>query len=166
MKKLQHSSFLLLFGIFTIFPLESFNTIESAEYYAKTHEEYPPIITRNAGLNPDYTSWYQAHAPSLLSKAKSFFRKSMWSVDQFKELLMKQLKSRQTKGYAHPHTILMRPRQGTECIILGPLFGTFHSLVRVLKELVSRGILGHDFKILKPDTYIIFDGNVIDGISL
>jgi len=64
------------------------------------------------------------------------------------------------------YEVVINPRSGSEFIMLGPLYGAFHSLVRVLTELAARGIIDESLKITKPDTFIVSLGNVVDNSPL
>lgn len=144
--------------------LVGFSTLDKARSYAEHHSEYPPIGNKNVVLNPDYTLWYQAHAPTLIGRMLSFFKRNEdWSIAQFKRLLVTQLKKREDEGFVHPHVLVSKPAPGFEYSIIGPLFGSFHSLVRILGEFEKQGLITQTFKITRQNVYLIFDGNVIDG---
>ena len=145
--------------------LEGFATLESVRNFAATHPEFPVIKSNNLVLNPDYTSWYRAHAPNFFARLLDMvgIRKLDWSSKDFMTLLATQLKTREKAGYAKLHTLVMRPHPGTYFCILGPVFSSFHSLARDLTELQRQGFITNDFKIVKEHAYIVFDGNVIDG---
>ena len=74
--------------------------------------------------------------------------------------ILKRMKEKSCSG---PHSFVMRPCNGSQFIIFGPLFSSYHSLVRCLTELKGLGYLSNDMKIAKPSTFIVFNGDVIDG---
>ena len=157
---------ILLTLIFHVQLIAGFATLEQAQHYANRMTEYPPITQKNVVLNPDYTSWYRAHKPSLLDRFFSFFTKEDWAVRQFKELLTTELKRREDAGYSNPHALVMKPMPASEFALIGPLFGSFHSLVRILSTWRKEGFISSAFKIIKPNFFVVFDGNVIDGYPL
>ncbi len=154
----------LLILIFCTQLIHAFSTIDQAKKYAQGQPEYPPIGNKNAVLNPDYTSWYQQHRPTFMNQIASLFKPySGWSINQFKAQLISQVKIRENAGLKQPHSLIMKPLPGWEYTIVGPLFGSFHSLVRLLVEFVRQGTIAQDFKITKKNWFLLFDGNVIDG---
>jgi ABC-type branched-subunit amino acid transport system substrate-binding protein len=89
-----------------------------------------------------------------------------WSPSVLTNLLKEVTVVREKEGYQKPHNVIIHPRPGSEFVILGPLYGSFHSLVRILTELSARGIIDNTYKIIKPDTYIVSLGNVVDHSPL
>ena len=51
---------------------------------------------------------------------------------------------------------------GTEIAFHGDLHGDIHSLIAYLQDLKTKGYLDHNFKIIKPNFYIIFLGDYVD----
>ena len=56
----------------------------------------------------------------------------------------------------------MKPVTGSFFVIWGDVQGAFHSLVRVLEELRSQDIIDEDFHIIRPHTYFVFNGDLIN----
>ncbi len=142
---------LILFLCMQIFGLDR------AAEYARQHPEYPPIENENV-LQPRYKNFHKGMKATGLGRFFEWlgFRKPLWSAQQFSSLI---------------ETVCQRPKEsvvtlvlpaGTEIIIIGPLFGAYHSLVRLLEEFKRKGILDDSLRV-KSDYYIIFNGNVIDG---
>lgn len=153
---------LLLLTLLSFHVLAGFTTLQDAEHYASTLTENPSADNTLA-LSPDYTSWYRAQRPGLLASLLDSFgiRKLPWSTAHFKQLVS-SLVTAHAKKDEKPSLLIMRPRPGTQFIIFGPVYGSFHSLVRSLRELERRGTITTTFKIKEKNTFIVFDGNVID----
>ena len=66
-----------------------------------------------------------------------------------------QLKKREDEGLVHPHVLVSKPAPGFEYIVIGPVFGSFHSLVRLLSELEKQGLITQTFKITQPNVFLI-----------
>lgn len=131
--------------------------------YADRYPELVENVSEHSVYNPDYTRWYMTHAPSIVDSLMHTFRiKQLWPADETKKLLTTLTRKREDEGYGQLHDILLNPKPGSQCIMLGPLFGSFHSLVRVLTELHRMNYITADLTLTKPNTYIVFVGNVID----
>lgn len=130
---------------------------ESLAFYASTIPEFP-TIDNNDWEHPDYRSSY-AHQRtkeySTLLHKFAFTHKAVTSSDVID--LITHLNLVQGNYNGIPKIIADKD---TQCIVFGDLQGAFHSLMRDIAQLISMGILTEDFKIV-PDTYLIFNGNVI-----
>ena len=139
-------------------------TLKEAEQYARNTLEYPPLDNKNIVLTPDYTNWYQTHTPTFIEKIlnKLSLKKFVWSISEFEYLLQDQVKSREKRGLAIEHAIVLHPEAGSEFAIVGPLFGSFHSFVRILVDLHKKGFLSEQLQI-KRNSYLVILGNAFNG---
>jgi ABC-type branched-subunit amino acid transport system substrate-binding protein len=133
--------------------------------YAEAKQEYPKSDNKDL-LNPNYTSFYKKEAD------KSWFshgfnsvlcflhikRKPFWLADNFKKLLEKVIKD-QKKGDS---IFASQPKLGSKFVIFGSLHGELHSFTRSLEKLKELGVIDDDLKIIKPDHYFVFNGNIVD----
>ncbi len=138
------------------------NLLSEAADYARTHPEYPPIENENV-LNPLFDTFHKAHAPSLFTRSleKIGLRKPLWSSARLANNLEMLIAQREKNGLQKVLTIITKPED--QFVIVGPLFGAFHSLVRILTHLKKQGIIDDELKIVKPGKYLIFNGNMFDG---
>lgn len=154
----------LLIGILTTWSLQGVFTLERAQRSARAMQESPRLIGSVNLLNPDYSAWYRQQSPSYFSRIISLFgiKKPVWSPNDFTQVLTLVTADRERSGYSSLHDLVINPRPGSEFVIVGPLYGAFHSLVRILSELAQQGMIDNEFKIIKPDTFFVFTGNLVD----
>jgi len=81
-------------------------------------------------------------------------------IDSFKELLIKVTKDRKSKGYEGTNQTITFDK-GPDIVIFGPLYGSFHSLIRGLTHLEKKGII-NELEIITDNTYFVFLGNLIN----
>jgi hypothetical protein len=145
--------------------LEGFNSITELEQYAATLPE-DVKADNNDIVSPDYSRYYKSKQLSLFQKiaqAAGLTKKPLWSYQLFVELLEKGVKQQQQLGRKDPFAVVLNAHPEVNVIIWGSLNGAFHSLVRDLVELRSQKIITDTFELLMPHSYIVFNGNVIDG---
>lgn len=138
-----------------------FDSLTKIEQYAKFITEYPNPDNSD-WENPDFSTYY-AH---LLSH--KFYKtlklsgnvKQLWTAKGFKSLLEKMVAMREYFGYQGRFVMKISPLPGTRMIIFGEIHGAFHSLVRDLKALKQIGYIDENLKIIEPDCFIVFNGNI------
>lgn len=140
-------------------------TLGRARDYAASTIELPPLEPGYSAFNPDYSSWYKSQEPSMLSDFFQFIGlyHPLWSPKFFKRLLLDVTRYQQQEGYSEEEDLMIRATEGDEFLLLGPLFGSYHSLVRILSEWKRRGYVNDELKFIRPHMYAVFLGNVIDG---
>lgn len=153
---------LLLIPLLLFSSSKTFDTLKQAEAYAQLNTEISLNRDQNV-LRPDYEDFYTQQRTSLFSDFFTPFKEKLWSSTIFKDTLQVVVKEREQKGYYGNFILIKTPKPETQFIVIGPLFGTFHSLVRNLKELEAQGFINNDLKVIKPNCFIIFNGNVING---
>ena len=153
---------LISFSINATGPLtDVFDSLSKIEQYAKLVDEYP---------NPDNNDWenpdFSTHYSHLLSgkfyktlKLSGGF-KSLWTAKGFKSLLEYVTHEREYCGYLGRFVTKTTPVPDTRMIIFGEMHGAFHSLVRDLHALKQIGYIDDSLKIINPDYYIVFNGNI------
>ncbi|MBD3231170.1 ABC transporter substrate-binding protein [Candidatus Dependentiae bacterium] len=160
-KKLLILSWLI--GYFT--NAHAFNNLDQVQQMISQYDEYPDIDNNNY-LKPNYSSFYQKNVPSFLNrqiiKVLDFIgiRKEFWNVEDFQEIL-KKVTNERAKKHTGNFIVKITPTSKTDFIIFGDLHGAFHSLVHDLDKLKQLKIINTDLKIIKPNNFIIFNGNVI-----
>ncbi|TET05912.1 hypothetical protein E3J79_03920 [Candidatus Dependentiae bacterium] len=160
---------ILLFTICsdTTFYAVVFDRLESIEKYAAKLEEYPNadnILQMGDWLDPNYTTFHKKHLPGLIDRilTKLWLRKPAWTASDFATLLQKTVTKQKRDSYTGRFVLKLKPKPNSSFIIFGNIHGSFHSLIRNLKELKRQKIIDDSLKIIKPDYYIVFIGNVID----
>ena len=148
----------LLLLLLLMAPLIGFRTLEQVAAYALSVNETPPIENENV-LNPRFDKYHASIAPSSMSRFLHWLGlyRLPWVPTDLEKVVAKLLAHK--KG---AQTRTLSVTQGTEFIVIGPLFGAYHSLVRILQDLKARDLLDNNLT-LKKNHYLIFAGNVIDG---
>lgn len=147
--------------------IQSFTTLSEARQYAETQEEYPDI-DNNDWLNPDFSSFHKKGMPTRFDRMLVSLRlkkKPLWSIHELKKLLRVVASKREKEAFYGRFVQKILPKPGMHFIIFGDVHGAFHSVVRDLTLLKEQGIIDEQFKIIKPDYYIVFNGDVIDRSS-
>jgi len=138
--------------------------LTTLQKYVLHKNEFPAIDNSN-WLNPDYSSfckritekWYIHIWWKLTYKFQNSFFFSLLFKDILQELVM-QRESLMTGDFV----VKLNPGSNAKIIIWGDLHGALHSLIRDLTLLQQQGVLDNSLKIIKPDHYFIFNGNVVD----
>lgn len=150
---------ILLFSFYS--SLLCFKTIQEAKYYGSEHPEFPP--TDNFDIeNHSFNSFYKQLIPSFgdLLLNSLGLKKRYWRIFDFVDLLKKINEEKKTEKPKKIEVIQVRP--GAKLVLWGEIHGAFHSFTRDLVYLKEMKIIDDNFKIIDPDTYFIFNGNVID----
>lgn len=159
------------FTVLTILSLLSnktlaFETLSQAQSYSQLIEEQPEPDIKNA-VNLLYTKAHRKQELSLVNIFLNHFGlyrpAKLWSIDSFKKILTATVKQREQEGYNGKFIVKITAVPGTQCFIFGPLSTQFHSLVRDLLELKRQHIINDNLEITKPNNYLIFTGNIING---
>ncbi len=156
----------MIFVILLILQLNlcyGFSDLSSLQKYAAIFKEFPKP-DNNDFLNPDFRSNYEKQLPSIFDQIKHFFgfaTSALWNINEFKKLLHEY----DLSGKKYNNILNLQASVGTKFIILGNIQGDFHSLVRILSALSEQHIIDKSLKILEENTYIIINGNIINGSS-
>lgn len=151
------------------FYTQGFRTLTEVKRYAAATNELTPLESENA-VKPDFTNYYKRFSPSVIKTIKDklggLFEKMKlknppaFTPSFFKTILEEVNKMREQKGCKKDNIVKIAASAQSKFIVIGDLQGAFHSLVRDLAKLKEMGILADDLKIMQPDCYIIFLGNV------
>ena len=166
MKKIIYISFLVIFLNYSFHNLSTFNNLSEITNYAQKKEEYPKPDKQDF-LNTDYSSFYKQETPGFLGRFINkildfiYIKKELWSANQLNKLLQKVTKQREEKNYKDEFILKITPQSKTEFVLWGDIQGAFHSLARDLEKLEQDGFIDDKLKIIKPNCYFIFEGNLI-----
>jgi hypothetical protein len=97
------------------------------------------------------------------AKALEENNRSSFNIALFKKLLSSVTQARENNGFHGRFLQRITPYPGTTVILWGPLKGAFPSLVRTLTYLKEHSIINATFTLQDPETYLVFDGDVINN---
>ncbi|MDQ5890195.1 MAG: hypothetical protein QG604_69 [Candidatus Dependentiae bacterium] len=147
--------------------ISGLNTLEEASAYAHAMPELPPTDNTNL-VRPDYSTFYRATAAGYwLRKLRAIAcclgirTQFTWSPLYFRSLLEISLTRLKNTKVEKNIVYKMAPSGRSRYIIIGDLYGAYHSVVRNLLKLQELKILDNSLKIVAPDTYIVFMGSAI-----
>ncbi len=153
---------LLLLLVTFALPIQSFETLDDLETYAKRAEEFPKPDNSN-WLDLDYSSYHAKESPntliSHLMQMLGLKKKAPNVAEQFHDLLLK-LTNGQASKEATNTVLLLDPLPDTAIVVWTDLLGSFHSLVRALRQLYKQKYIDNNL-ILQPKCYFIFNGNTL-----
>ena len=141
----------------TIFP-----TLTQVQEYAESLPEH--IESETDWVNPNFTQFHKERMPGTMRRFFNWFGagRTAWNPQGFEQLLRSLIKKRELNGQMGDFIQKYLAKAGDRIFIWTDLFGAFHSLVRDLGELRSKGIIADDFKITRPEYMFVFNGNVVD----
>ncbi|MBA3954744.1 ABC transporter substrate-binding protein [Candidatus Dependentiae bacterium] len=160
-----------LFAVLSMLTLSStiviaFDTLHQAYSYSQLIEEQPQPDIKNA-VNLLYTGLHRKQELSRINIFLSHFGlykpAKLWSIGNFKNILISTVKQREQEGYNGKFVVKITALPETKCIVFGPVSTQFHSLVRDLLELKRQQIINENLQIIQPNCYVIFNGNTING---
>ncbi len=142
--------------------IDIFPNLQTVEHYAQALLENPKP-DNNDWENPDFTTYYKNNKYSKIYIALDYIGlyTTGWSQFGFKKLLDEVIRIREKFGYYGNFIQKIYPQEDSTFIIIGDLYGAFHSLVRDLRELTTRKILDTNFVLQQPHHYIVINGNFI-----
>ena len=167
----QNQIYRLVFFVLLFLALPSyasiFKNLKTIKKYAAQLEEFPDadnIGQLGDWLDPDYSTFHKKNLPGFIDKLliKIYLYRPAWNEWDFAALLKRVVKNREERRYSGRFVQKIKPNPESQFVIFGNLHGAFHSLLHDLQELEKQGIIDDNLKIIKPDCYIIFIGNVID----
>lgn len=143
---------------------EIFSTLNQLQEYANNMDEYPSN-DNVAWATPVYRTFWRKQAPSRWENflySMRIRRRPLWYVQAFRDLMLQVTKMHESNGYINRFVVKMQPAAGSLFVIWGDVQGAFHSLVRVLDDLQQKGFINDRLQIIKPYTYFVFNGNLIN----
>ena len=145
-----------------VLPLHGFSSLQEMIEYTKTYDEIIEPANHDY-INADYFPTYATRRPSWLRRLKSkFFGKPYHNtLLECKKVLAVIVRDREIRGFNHRHILQLHHSSDDILIVWGDLQGSFHSFVRSLIELQKRGIIDNELNILKPNYYLVFNGNIV-----
>ncbi|OJW53342.1 MAG: hypothetical protein BGO67_01155 [Alphaproteobacteria bacterium 41-28] len=148
------------------FLIHELMTLKNYQQYANNFEEFPQRDNVNP-LVPDYSKYLHAMAaPIFVRYLKYYFNKMRFYVEEdtptYLKRIMDYLLEKQNLNKSDGFSILLhRLKKGEKFYIWGDLYGSLHSLVRTLAHLEKQGVINDKLEILKPNCFLIFNGNIV-----
>jgi ABC-type branched-subunit amino acid transport system substrate-binding protein len=164
MKKNYMFFFVSLFLLFNS-ALFSFSSIQDFIKYTNAYPEHPPMDNLDL-FKPDYTTFYKSITPGMFSWIRQYFglgEKTQFDSYAFKTLLNEITNHRLRQGLAGKKVVHIRCKPETLIYVWSNIHGDLHSLIRSMSFLYEEKIIDSFFKIIQPNIYFIFNGNLING---
>ncbi len=136
--------------------LVPFASLKQASSYAKANAEFPPLSGLRY-LRPDYDKFHRGRVPGLLQR---YIGRPAWSAQKFSDQLSAVTRSRLKSGFQEDMVVRLSATPQSSVVVFGDVHGAFHSLVRGLEKLKAMQVLDDNLRVIKDDTYIVFNGNV------
>ena len=140
-------------------PLWGFDTISQAAAYADSMPEFPSIEKSNVLVTAFY-GFHKKHAQSMISclLEKIGIRKPQWSTRMLCSML-----SPVVEALAGTPQIRIDAVPSEQFLVIGPLHGSFHSLVRILQEYKKQGYIDEELRISRLHTFLVVNGAIFLG---
>ncbi|MBA3752529.1 ABC transporter substrate-binding protein [Candidatus Dependentiae bacterium] len=151
--------FTFFFCLFLQCPLWGFDTLSQAVQYARSMPEFPAIENENV-LQPTFARFQKEHAQSISSciLEKIFSKRPLWSIRQLCSVIPSLTTSLQGVS-----SLSIEVTPSEQFLVVGPLHGSFHSLVRILQEYKKKGYLDEELRVVQLHTFLVFDGALFGG---
>jgi ABC-type branched-subunit amino acid transport system substrate-binding protein len=141
-----------------------FGSLQEVKQYAQTLPEYPQTDTNDL-TNPSFETFYRSRNGGVFQKMVRFFRQDVWRQAEFKKLVEAVVAMRENSGLKGRFVNIVPSGPDRNYFFITELSGTFHALVRCLESLKNEGVIDDALKIVKPDSYIVFNGNTFTGFA-
>jgi hypothetical protein len=156
-------------GVFSkVFKKKEFSSLNDLGRHARRHPELPPMDNKDY-IRPDYTKFYQSRTPNFFKRMwvrmKGFWpqnKKAEWSPHVLENLLNDVTAERKKALMEGEFVSKFTPNKNAQFVIWGNLFGSYHSLVRSLKQLEGMKVIDNNLVIKKPNCYFVFNGNAVN----
>ncbi len=146
-------------------PTKEFSTLKEIQQYASTLPEFPPSEDQDWS-DPHFEKFNASRDLSLWQKTLlrfNLFKASAWSPKYLSQQLIKRTKYNEEFGLGEGENsfVHIKASTATKIYVFGDIHGAFHSLVRDIFYLKQSSIIDDNLS-LRPDHYIVFNGNAID----
>lgn len=141
----------------------AFDNLADIARYAQSLPEFPPNESFNP-YHPEFNSFNRDHKVTYFESLLAMFgfKKSFnLNIGHLSQKLHNITDVRELEGCLDDFVQKFYITGRTNWFIWGPLYGAFHSLVRTLQYLESKKIIDNTLKIVDPESYFIFSGNII-----
>ncbi len=154
---------IFIFNSLYCYNLYSFKDINEIDNYLKNYPEFPNY---NGNIkNGDFTTFYKTLLKSnkfnLLNKFKFFNDHNLKYNDFVKKLDKINQKQKALYNNQNYNSFFIEIDQNSKIFLWGDIQAGFHTFARSIIYLFKENIIDKNFKIIKPDNYFIFNGNLI-----
>lgn len=132
-------------------------TLSELQERANNLNEFPKNSSTN-WRNPNYDELYSSLAPGFFTRA---IGRQASILQTLSKLLSSVTVQRHQQTGSKNHVERLIAPADSELIICGEVSGGFHSLIRILNYLKQEQYLDNSLTLIKPNTYLIFNGNSI-----
>ncbi len=144
--------------------VHAFTNLQDLQTYSAQHPEYPDGDS-DQWLDQTYTTFYQSMEPGLFTRIGRWLNLSpqpLWSTAELEKMLERAVRTpdKEKQYEAILGTLVTEPMH---FVVLSGLHGAFHSLVRILADLQSKGTLDDQLKLTDKTTTLVCNGDVIAG---
>ena len=150
--------------MFYFSPAYAFETLHEIKNYCTIMPENPdPTITKWHFI--DFSKIYEKNQPSWLKTITDFFgitKKLSWTPEKFEKQLKQIVSQRQEKKITKKMITGLCTSDDTHIVIWGVLHAALHSFTRCLEWLEKQGIIDNNLRIIKPNYYLVMNGDLID----
>ena len=143
---------------FTGMKRSRFSSLVGTAHQAQSLKEFPRNEHKN-WMYPDFSELYHTLQPTLFAR---IFRKKNSIAYKLQEALKTVTQQQKKEIKAKDIVTKLQCPANSQFYIWGNLHGAFHSLERALSWLKEQKIINDDLKIIKPNIYFVFNGNLIN----
>lgn len=142
--------------------LSGFNTLPELNTYIASLPEYPQTDNNNWN-DPIYSSFYNSIAPGRIHNILTYLgiQKDIWSPVAFEKALSDMVETNERQNLPGRQVAKLLLDQPSTFYVFGDIQGHLHSLVRSLNFLQQQNVIDNNFKIIKENTYIVFNGDFV-----
>ncbi|HJM69192.1 MAG TPA: ABC transporter substrate-binding protein [Candidatus Babeliales bacterium] len=156
---------ILFFSILLCSSLNASSQLEQTQQYAKKIKENL-LPDSNNYISPRYNRELGEKRSNLFDDIFQLvthkINGAFWNPTHFTTQLDQVLKNRQKEKFHGRFIQPLKVKSNDRIIVFGDLQGAYHSLIRDVEFLHSKGIIDTNFKLTNPDTYIVFTGNIVE----
>lgn len=151
---------------------DGFRTLAELQEYAGTLDEWIKMDGKNV-IYATYESYYKnKFTQTLPRKIKRKIQNLLhflhlkkdpiFSESFFETILNQVIKTRQAHDLKDSFIQKIDLDETSKVIVFGPVQGAFHGLIRYLEKLNDLGIIDENLKLISPDYYMVFTGDVVN----
>ncbi|MFH0898449.1 MAG: hypothetical protein V1855_02640 [bacterium] len=149
-----------------------FRNLTELKQYVATKDEFIKMENKNL-LMPSYENYYKKNfSYTFAHKIRETCRfvlskfgvmdKPLFSASFFKTILEDVTKVRLRKGWTGEFVQKFQTTPASKILVFGVVQGALHGLVRYLDKLKDLGIINEQLKVMNPDYFLVFLGNVVN----
>lgn len=141
----------------------SLDTLPHIQEYSHSYPENVRSDTTN-WIEPIFDTFHRNNLPDMLSTVWYWLgiKKKHWDSTSFKQTLEEVVHIRQAQKLNDRLVAHLQCKDDDKIIVIGDLYGAFHSLTQILTWLKAQDIIDDTLRITQPGYYLVFNGNQIN----